>query len=84
MQIVDIHEAKTHLYRLVEQVAKGGSFVIAKAGKQLVKVSALDSPTGDQVRRVGFLSGHIKVPDDFDMMGSEEVVRRRNAFDWGG
>jgi antitoxin (DNA-binding transcriptional repressor) of toxin-antitoxin stability system len=75
MQTVNIHEAKTHLSRLVEQAAKGESFVIAKAGKQLVKVSALDSPTGDQIRRLGFLSGQIKVPDDFDRMGSEEIAR---------
>lgn len=45
MQTVNIHEAKTHLSRLVEQAAKGESFVIAKAGKQLVKVSPLYSPT---------------------------------------
>lgn len=75
MQTVNIHEAKTHLSRLVEQAAKGEPFVIAKAGKQLVKVSALDSPTGDQVRRLGFLSGYIKVPDDFDRMGSEEIAQ---------
>lgn len=81
MQTVNIHEAKTHLSRLVEQAAKGEPFVIAKAGKQLVKVSALDSPTGDQVRRLGFLSGHIKVPDDFDRMGSEEIAQLFGADD---
>ena len=75
MQTVNIHEAKTHLSRLVEQAAKGDSFVIAKAGKQLVKVSALDSPTGDQIQRLGFLLGQIKVPDDFDSMGSEEIAQ---------
>jgi len=81
VQTVNIHEAKTHLSRLVEQAAKGEPFVIAKAGKQLVKVSALDSPTGDQVRRLGFLSGHIKVPDDFDRMGSEEIAQLFGADD---
>ncbi|CAD6877897.1 Prevent-host-death protein [Methylomonas albis] len=75
MQTVNIHEAKTHLSRLVEQAAKGEPFVIAKAGKQLVKVSALDSPTRDQVRRLGFLSGYIKVPDDFDRMGGEDIAQ---------
>ncbi|MDT4288833.1 type II toxin-antitoxin system prevent-host-death family antitoxin [Methylomonas sp. MO1] len=75
MQTVNIHEAKTHLSRLVEQAAKGEPFMIAKAGKQLVKVSALDSSTGDQIRRLGFLSGHIKVPDDFDIMGSEQIAQ---------
>jgi prevent-host-death family protein len=73
MHTVNIHEAKTHLSRLVEQAAKGESFVIAKAGKPLVKVTALDAPTAGQVRRVGFLVGEISVPDDFDRMGSEEI-----------
>lgn len=73
MQTVNIHEAKTHLSRLVEQAAKGESFVIAKAGKPLVKVTPLDAPTAGQVRRLGFLVGEISVPDDFDRMGSEEI-----------
>jgi prevent-host-death family protein len=73
LHTVNIHEAKTHLSRLVEQAAKGESFVIAKAGKPLVKVTALDTPTARQVRRLGFLAGEIAVPDDFDRMGSEEI-----------
>ena len=73
MRTVNIHEAKTHLSRLVEQAAQGQSFVIAKAGKPMVKVMALDAPTGANVKRLGFLSGHIEVPDDFDRMGSEEI-----------
>lgn len=75
MRVVNIHEAKTHLSRLVEQAAKGESFVIAKAGKPLVKVTALDAPTAGQVRRLGFMVGEIAVPDDFDRMGSLEVAR---------
>ena len=75
MQAVNIHEAKIHLSRLVEQAAKGEPFMIAKAGKQLVKVSALDSPTGDQIRGLGFMNGYIKVPDDFDRMGGEEIAQ---------
>ena len=54
MLTVNIHEAKTHLSRLVERAAKGEPFVIAKAGKPLVKVTALDTPTARQVRRLGF------------------------------
>jgi len=73
MQTVNIHQAKTHLSRLVDQAANGDSFVIAKAGRPLVKVTALDSVTGDKVRRTGFLSGQIKVPEDFDTMGSGEI-----------
>ncbi len=73
MQTVNIHEAKTHLSRLVEQAAKGESFVIAKAGKPLVKVTALDTPASGQIRRLGFLAGEISVPDDFDHMFSDEI-----------
>jgi len=73
MQTINIHEAKTHLSRLVEQAAKGESFVIAKAGKPLVKVTPIDTPTGNQVRRLGFLAGEISVPADFDQMGSQEI-----------
>jgi prevent-host-death family protein len=72
---VNIHEAKTHLSRLVDQAVKGESFVIAKAGKPLVKVTALDAPTATQVRRPGFLARAVDVPDDFDRMGNEETAR---------
>jgi prevent-host-death family protein len=52
---VNIHEAKTHLSRLVEQAAKGRDFVIAKAGKPMVRVLPLEAaPT---VRALGFLIG---------------------------
>jgi prevent-host-death family protein len=73
MDTVNIHHAKTHLSRLVERAAKGESFVIAKAGKPLVKVVPLSAPEAAQVKRVGFLSGQVKVPADFDRMG-EEII----------
>ena len=73
MLTVNIHEAKTHLSRLVERAANGEPFVIAKAGKPLVKVTALDTPTARQVRRLGFMAGEIAVPDDFDRIGSVEI-----------
>jgi prevent-host-death family protein len=75
MQTINIHEAKTHLSRLVEQAAKGEPFVIAKAGKPLVKVTSLDTPVAGQVRRLGFMEGRIVVPDDFDRMGNAEIER---------
>jgi len=75
MRTVNIHEAKTHLSRLVEQAAGGESFVIAKSGKPLVKVVALDAPQAGQVKRVGFMAGQITVPDDFDRMGSADIER---------
>lgn len=73
MQTINIHEAKTHLSRLVDQAAKGESFVIAKAGKPLVKVVPLNTPDTAQAKRLGFLEGHICVPDDFDRMGQGEI-----------
>jgi prevent-host-death family protein len=73
VQIFNIHEAKTQLSRLVEQAAKGEAFVIAKAGRPMVKVVALEAPEASQVRRRGFMAGQITVPDDFDQMGRGEI-----------
>jgi prevent-host-death family protein len=75
VKTVNIHEAKTHLSRLVDQAAKGEPFVIAKAGKPLVKVVPLDAPISGQLRRIGFMEGRIKVPDDFDRTGASEIQR---------
>jgi prevent-host-death family protein len=75
MLTVNIHEAKTHLSRLLNRAARGEPFIIAKAGKPLVKVVAVDSPEAGQVRRLGFMAGQIQVPDDFDRMGSLEIER---------
>jgi prevent-host-death family protein len=75
MQTINIHQAKTQLSRLVEQAARGESFVIAKAGKPLVKVMALSAPEAGQRRRLGFMAGQIAVPDDFDRMGEAEIER---------
>lgn len=72
MQTVNIHEAKTHLSRLVEQVVAGEPVIIAKAGKPLVKLVALSTPEASQVKRLGFMEG-IQVPDDFDRMGCADV-----------
>lgn len=49
--------------------------MIAKAGKPMVKVTSLDTPSGSEINRIGFLSGQISVPDDFDRMG-ESVIER--------
>ena len=75
IRAVNIHEAKTHLSRLVEQAAKGEPFVIAKAGRPMVKVTPLDAPVAGQVRRLGFMAGQISVPDDFDRMGSAAIAQ---------
>ena len=72
MRTVNIHEAKTHLSRLVREAARGKPFVIARAGKPLVKVIPYhgEKPT---TRRLGFMKGEIEVPDDFDEMGAEAI-----------
>ena len=75
MIAVTIQEAKTHLERLVDQAAQGKPFVITRAGKPSVKVSALQAPTDPTApRRLGFLAGEIAVPEDFDRMGSREIA----------
>jgi prevent-host-death family protein len=75
MKTVNIHEAKTQLSRLVDEATQGEPFVIAKAGKPLVKVMPLNAPVGKQVKRLGFMAGEISVPDDFDHMGQKEIER---------
>ena len=73
MQTINIHEAKTHLSRLVEQAAQGETFIIAKAGRPMVKVIALTAPDPTQTKRIGFMAGEIEVPTDFDSMGAADI-----------
>ena len=73
MRTVNMHEAKTHLSRLVKAAAAGEPFIIARAGKPVVKVTAVDTLDAGPERRLGFLTGRISVPDDFDRMGAAEI-----------
>jgi prevent-host-death family protein len=73
MLAVNIHEAKTHLSRLVEEAAHGKAFIIAKAGKPMVKVIPYSEEEGSFKGRLGFMKGEITVPDDFDQMGGEII-----------
>jgi prevent-host-death family protein len=75
LRTINIHEAKTQLSSLVERAAKGEAFIIAKAGKPMVKVVALNAADNDARRPLGFMEGEISVPDDFDRMGQEEIER---------
>ena len=75
MQTVNIHEAKTQLSKLVDEAVKGESFIIAKAGKPLVKVTRLEAPEADAIQRLGFMKGQISAPKDFDEMGKEEIAK---------
>ncbi len=75
MKTVTLQHAKIHLSKLVDDAAKGKPFIITSGGKPLVKVVALAAPKLPQVRRLGFMTGEIKVPDDFDRMGGQEIER---------
>lgn len=71
MKTVNMHEAKTHLSRLVEEAVRGEPFVIARAGRPMVRVAVIeDVPPA----RLGFLAGAFTVPEDFDRMGAERVA----------
>ncbi len=73
MRTVSMDEAKTHLSRLVQAAANGEPFIIARAGKPMVKVVAVEAPDPGTVCRIGFLAGSISVPPDFDRMGADEI-----------
>lgn len=78
MKSFNIHDAKTHLSKLVSEAANGNSFVIARAGKPLVKVVPIGAPASHEIKRIGFLSGaaKIKVPSQevFDQIGAKEIA----------
>ncbi len=72
MQTINIHEAKTHLSRLVEQAAAGEEIVIAKAGKPVARLMPLAVPAATP-RKLGILAGKYQVPDDIDSMFGDEI-----------
>ena len=74
MRQVNIHEAKTHLSRLVEEAAKGDGFIIAKAGKPMVRVVSIEAAPVDVSKRIGFAEGKYTIPDDFDSMFADEIA----------
>jgi prevent-host-death family protein len=75
MRQVNIHEAKTHLSRLVEEAAKGDGFIIAKAGKPMVRVEAIvDAPKLSREAWLGGLKGKFTIPDDFDHFADDEIA----------
>ncbi len=75
MRKINIHDAKTHLSRLVEEAARGEGFVIAKAGKPMVKVVPLGPAEQDTSRRFGILrDANWTIPDDFDTFMQDEII----------
>ena len=71
MKTVNIHEAKTHLSRLLDELQHGEPFIIAKAGKPVAKVTAIQEKPP---QRIGFLEGQFEVPDDIDTMFADEIA----------
>jgi prevent-host-death family protein len=74
MRSINIHIAKTNLSRLVDEAAQGEPFEIAKAGKPMVQVTRINARSA-KPKRLGFLKGQIKVPDDFDTMFADEIEK---------
>lgn len=75
-ETINMHEAKTHLSKLVEQAVNGEPFIIARSGKPLVKVTAIDAVPP---KRIGFLSGKVPIPADFDTMAADEIAEMFGA-----
>ncbi len=77
MKTVNLHAAKTHLSRLVDEAAAGQDVVIAKSGKPMVRLV----PVASKVRRTGFgtLRGKIRIADDFDAPLPDDLLRAFGA-----
>lgn len=73
MTIINIHAAKTHLSRLVEEAAAGEEIIIAKAGKPLAKLAPLDQPQ-KRKRKLGLLAGRAVIPPGFDDPLPDEIL----------
>jgi prevent-host-death family protein len=76
MKIVNIYEAKTHLSRLLREVASGAEIVIAKDGHPLARLVPVERVSGK--RELGFAAGRVTVADDFDAPLPPDV---QDAFD---
>ena len=82
MTQIAFDKAKERLSELIDRAANGEDFVIAKAGRPMVKVIAYDNQISVQKPvKIGFLAGDIMVPDDFDTMGNDSVGE---LFEVGG
>ncbi|MFQ5773567.1 MAG: type II toxin-antitoxin system Phd/YefM family antitoxin [Kiloniellaceae bacterium] len=73
MKTVNIHEAKTHLSRLVDEAASGEEIVIARSGKPVARLIRLEQPS--RTRKPGRLKGKIWIADDFDAPLPPDLAR---------
>jgi prevent-host-death family protein len=72
MRIINIHEAKTHLSRLVEDAMGGEEITIAKAGKPIAKLGPIEAASSP--RQFGILKGKIKISADFDSELPKDIL----------
>jgi len=72
MKQVNLYEAKTQFSKLVDAAIAGEDIIIARAGKPVARLSALEKPV--QKRRLGILDGQISIPDDFNAPLPDEVI----------
>ena len=79
MKTVNMHEAKTHLSRLVDAASKGEPFVIARAGKPLVKVVPVEEAAKPERQLFGFLKGRFAYDPELDRQLDEEIRREFEA-----
>jgi len=70
MEQVNVHQAKTHLSRLLERVAEGEEIIIAKSGRPMARLVPMPS----EPRRPGRLKGKIRMAEDFDAPLPEEIA----------
>jgi len=73
MSITNVHEAKTHLSRLLDRVASGEEIVIAKAGKPVARLVPYGGPVRSE-RRPGYWKGKVKISADFDRLPAQVMA----------
>ncbi len=73
MRTYNIHEAKTHLSRLIDEVENGEPFIIAKAGKPKAQVIPIRASKKKPMQRIGFMKGMYKAPDDIKNPFAAEI-----------
>jgi prevent-host-death family protein len=72
MESVNVHEAKTHLSRLLDRALEGEEVIIMRSGRQLVRLMPVElAPTP---RKLGTAKGDFTVPDDFNAPLPEEIL----------
>ena len=72
MRTINVHEAKTHLSKLVEDACKGHEIIIAKSGKPMAKLTGISH--AKPVRKPGFLKGKIRIAEDFDAPLPKDIL----------